>query len=143
EVLGGEAEDDHDDRQADDHGETAEIPALDVLPDASAEALDRNLFAGRHGRGSGRHALAPMPTVIPDTFVGWPAVIAWTTSSWVVDRRSKNPAFRPSRSTQILSAATKTSGGWGERRRPASPCSASRFTSSRTCSVCATPSAAV
>ena len=38
----------------------------------------------RHGRGGGRHALAPMPTVMPDTFVGWPAVIAWTTSSWVV-----------------------------------------------------------
>ena len=30
------------------------------------------------------------PVVIPETFVGWPAVIAWTTSSWVVVRRSKN-----------------------------------------------------
>ena len=80
---------------------------------------------------------------MPETLVGSPAVIACTTSCCVVASRSKRPALRPRRSTVIRSATAKTSWRLCEIRMTARPCSASRLTSASTCSVCATPSAAV
>ena len=50
---------------------------------------------------------------------------------------------RPRRSTVIRSATSKMSCRLWEIRTTARPCSASRLTSSSTCSVCETPSAAV
>ncbi len=79
----------------------------------------------------------------PETFVGSPAVIACTTSSWVVVARSYTPTFRPSRRTAILVAVSKMSCRLCEMSTTPSPCSARRLTSSSTCSVWATPSAAV
>ena len=57
--------------------------------------------------------------------------------------RSKTAMLRPSRSTVIRSATAKTSCRLCEMSTTASPWSARRSTSSSTCSVCATPSAAV
>ncbi len=64
-------------------------------------------------------------------------------SCWVVARRSNTPTFRPSRSTVIRSAVSKMSWRLCEMITTARPCSPSRRTSASTCSVCATPRAAV
>ena len=80
---------------------------------------------------------------MPETFVGTPAVIAWTTSCCVVFARSKTPTFRPRRRTVMRVAVSKMSCRLCEMITTARPCSASRLTSASTCSVWATPSAAV
>src|SRR5919198_4019170 len=92
EVLGGEPEEDDDERQSDGDRQAAEVPTLEVLPDPGAEALlgwgEVECRAGR-GLGLGRHDGPSTSTgssssiEIPETFVGVPAVIACTTSCCV------------------------------------------------------------
>ena len=87
EVLRGEAEDDDDDRQADDHRPAAEVAALDVLPELGERGSRRAAATSNAGRRrSGRHDGASVG--MPETFVGGPAVIACTTSCCVVSVRS-------------------------------------------------------
>ena len=86
---------------------------------------------------------APLVAGMPETFVGTPAVIAATTSCCVVVARSNTPTFRPSRRTVIRSAVSKMSWRLCEMITTARPCSPRRRTSASTCSVWATPSAAV
>ena len=142
EVLRRQAEDDDDDRQADHHRRAAEVAALDVLPEPRAEALERRLDARRDA--SSRSSRGRSGSVGDARHLRRLA-----RGDRVHDlllrrlRRSKRPALRPSRSTKILSPTAKTSCRLCEMRMTASPCWASRSTSSRTCSVCATPSAAV
>ena len=63
--------------QADDHRPAAEVPALDVLPDPGARGSPRGSRSTATSRapGSSCHA-APCRRGMPETFVGWPAVIA-------------------------------------------------------------------
>ena len=97
EVRRLEAEEDDDEDQAEDDRQDAEVARLEVVDDATD-------LAGRPGRlrlvgrGAsvladdvdvrGAHGVASAVAGIPETFVGMPAVIASTTSCWVVFRRS-------------------------------------------------------
>src|SRR5262249_49940663 len=153
EVRRREAEDDHDGDLADDERRSPEVAGADVelraFPDATEPTRQLLLLEGRRAIRAGdvgrRHAPAPSPTVdvIPETFVGTPAVIASTTACCVVWRRSNTPTLRPSRGAVIRSAVSKTSCRLCEMSITPRPWLPRRRTSSSTCSVCATPSAAV
>src|SRR5581483_5383825 len=152
EVRRREAEDDHDGDLADDDRERAEIAGAEVelcpRPHACEAArelllLERRRAAVLPNDVRARHASAFAVDGMPATFVGVPAVIASTTACCVVDRRSNTPTVLPSRSTVIRSAVSKTSWRLWEIKMTPMPCWPRRRTSSSTCSVCATPSAAV
>src|SRR6185312_10334742 len=103
--------------QADDDRQRAEVAGAQVQPGAGPEAGNaaRELLLLVRGCCAGpddvdcAHASTPAVEGMPATLVGLPAVIASTTSCCVVERRSKTPTFRPSRSTAIRSAVSKTS----------------------------------
>src|SRR5581483_1537052 len=142
EVWRREGEDQDDDAERDDDRRAAQVAGADVVPDPLRQRGERDGL--RFGRLAGRgHAGAEWVDGIPETFVGCPAVIASTICCWVVVERSYTPTLRPRRSTVIRFAVSNTSCRLCEIRTTASPCSASRLTSASTCSVCATPSAAV
>src|SRR5205807_7443984 len=159
EVVGGEevrrleAEEDDDEDQPEDDREDPEVARLEVVQSPAVEAghSGGRLFCGRRGLvlpddldPGGTHTDAPAAVAaMPETFVGAPAVIAWTTSSGVVFSRSYRPTFRPRRRTVMRVAVSKTSCRLWEMITTARPCSARRRTSASTCSVWATPSAAV
>ena len=104
EVVGGEevrrleAEEDDDEGEPEDDRKDPEVPGLDVVDGAAVEAghSGGHLFCGRRGLvlpddldPGGTHTDAPAAVAaMPETFVGAPAVIAWTTSSGVVFSRS-------------------------------------------------------
>src|SRR4029079_10305456 len=134
---------------ADDHRQDAEVPRADVglraLPEAGllGRVAVRHLDAGCDDVGPGAHVTSPAVSAMPATFVGIPAVIAETTSCCVVVARSYTPTSRPRRRTVMRVATSKMSWRLCDTRMTASPCSASRLTSSSTWRVCRTPSAAV
>ena len=88
EVVSLEREEDDDDDEPDEHRPAAEVPGAEVVEDPSEERLGqdglrrerRSVVAHTGGSGSVEG--------MPDTFVGTPAVIACTTSCWVVAVRS-------------------------------------------------------
>src|SRR5579864_1771329 len=151
EVRRLEAEEDDDEDERDDDREDAQVARADVRRRAAKQpGQPGGLFLFRSRAPvladdldvGGRHAGAAVAG-IPETFVGRPAVIAWTTSCCVVLSRWNTPTFLPRRSTVIRCAVSKTSWRLCEMMTTARPCSASRRTSASTCSVCATPRAAV
>ena len=98
EVRRLEAEEDDDEDEAEDDRQDAEVPRLEVVDDATdlAGQPTRLRLVGRAAASvladdvdvRGAHAVASAVDGIPETFVGTPAVIASTTSCWVVFRRS-------------------------------------------------------
>src|SRR4051812_32440128 len=153
EVRRREAEHDDDGDLADDERHRAEVAGAHVelraFPGASEPGrelllLERRSSVGADDVGRG-HSPAPAAAAdgTPETFVGMPAVIASTTACCVVWRRSNTPTLRPSRSTVIRSAVSKTSWRLWEMSITPRPWLPRRRTSSSTCSVCATPRAAV
>ena len=148
-------EEDDDDDLADDDRDDPEVARPDVGDraiqsarmfvgvcswGASAAGARRERPARRRRQCS--RGVAPAPPGMPATFVGTPAVIAATTpaASWPA---LEPPTFRPSRRTVIRSAVSKMSWRLCEMITTARPCWPRRRTSSSTCSVCATPRAAV
>src|SRR5581483_5906269 len=152
EVRRLEAEEDDDEDEREDDREDAEIARADVRRRAVKQPeqpcglflfRSRALVLADDLDVRGRHTGAVAVAGIPETFVGTPAVIAWTTSCCVVLSRWNTPTFLPRRSTVIRCAVSKTSWRLCEMMTTERPCSASRRTSASTCSVCATPRAAV
>ncbi len=90
EVVGLEREEGRDDDQPDQHRPAAEVPGADVVADPSEEALVGGLLPGGRSARAHEGSVSRSGAVdgMPDTFVGTPAVIAWTTSCWVVASRS-------------------------------------------------------
>ena len=117
EVRRREAEDDDDDDLAEDDREGAEVPRPQVEPGSLPETGEtaRELLLLEWSRGVRAddvrrgHGCTTADCEMPETFVGTPAVIASTTACWVVVRRSNTPTSRPSRSTVMRSAVSKTS----------------------------------
>src|SRR5262249_53496848 len=113
EVRRLEPEEDDDRNLADDDRDDSEVPGAEIGADPLEEA--GVLFRGvrfccsRIDGLRGAHYDAPVVAGMPATFVGIPAVIAATTSCWVVFSRSNTPTFRPSRSTVIRFAVSKMS----------------------------------
>ena len=87
EVVGLEGEEDADQDQSDQHGPAAEIPGAEVVENAPEERLGQHWLRWER-RVGGAHAVSGSVEGMPDTFVGTPAVIAWTTSCCVVLSRS-------------------------------------------------------
>ena len=86
-VLPVEERDDRDQPEDDrERPHVARLEQLEAPPDDGAERVRRRLGADRL-RVGGRHGVSSV-CEIPETFVGTPAVIACTTSCWVVARRS-------------------------------------------------------
>ena len=135
EAIVGDREDDPDDRQRDQDAQRAGL-ALRQLAQHHAR-VQRGLAAGL-GSGSGlighRRAHAIIPTA---------PVMAPTTAWWLDTSASNSPALRPSRRMTTRSATWNTSARLCETSSTPSPRSLRRSTSSSTCCVCATPSAAV
>src|SRR5262249_52872951 len=97
EVLRRLAEDEDDDPECDDDRPAAEVARPDAVDDPGRPRVDlgrfrlgrRRLDRGLRGDAVGGHAdtCVAVPGM-PETLVGTPAVIAWTTSSCVVLSRS-------------------------------------------------------
>ena len=96
EVRGLEAEEDDDQHQTDDDGHDAEVARLHVVvgPAPDPGVLLGLVPLGQRNARSGdvhvrAHKIASAPvSAMPETLVGMPAVMACTTSCWVVCCRS-------------------------------------------------------
>src|SRR4029079_12022909 len=105
-----------DERERDDHRPAAEAAGADVVGNPRRQGAELGGVGLRGARlDGGRRFFAAHAVTggavpgMPEPLVGAPAVIACTTSSWVVFARSKTPTLRPRRNTVIRVAISKTS----------------------------------
>ena len=136
-------------------GSEPSSPARDALPPAGAGSTASGLGPGRRRRRRVRRLDGVGAALAVDVLdrsprrpsreraSSLPAVIACTTSCWLVSDVVNMPTSCPSRSTEIRSATSKMSCRLCETITTPRSRSARRRTRSRTWRVCATPRAAV